>query len=292
MRSIYKTTAVVLAVLTVMSCKERIAPEADPEIIFSSNNPELVFTSLGGDLAISFTSAAKWTASVDKAWCTVSPSRGEAGECTVVLNAGENFTYSEREVVLTIHSGSLKETLTITQVQNDAIVVAQDEYRVMATGGTLEFAVNVNVDFEVVVPQDCDWIEYVEPGKALEEVPVTFVVAPREDDSYEHRQAEISFVAGDIEQTVTVIQYGRQDPSVLRIAHTAAEFAVPLLDGLNFLYGTVSWGDGQSEEYGEDLVHVYENQDRSYTVVLDAPGAEKFTLGTLTGVTDLDLSEF
>lgn len=292
MNTVYKMTAVMFAVFAVISCREKAEPEPEPEIIFSSNNPELLFTSKGGDLVLSFTSAAEWTASVDRSWCSVNPVRGEAGECTVTLKAGENTTYGERSLVFTVRSGSIEEKLTVIQLQNDAIVVAEEEYRVMACGDTLEFAVNANVDFEVVIPSDCRWIQYEDPTKALEEFPVKLVVDPREDDSYDHRQAVVSFVYESVEQTVTVIQYGRQDPSVLRITHQSGEFTLPELGGTNFLFGTVSWGDGQSEDYAQGLSHTYDNPTARHTVVLDAPGAEEFTLKVLTGVTDLDLTEF
>lgn len=292
MNTVYRMTAVMFAAVAVVSCREKAEPQPEPEIIFCGSNPELIFTSKGGDLAVSFTSAADWTASVDQSWCSINPVRGEAGDCTVILNAGENFTYGERSLVFTVRSGSLEQKLTVVQVQNDAIVVADEEYRVMAAGGTLEFAVNANVDFEVAVPSDCGWIQYEDPTKALEEYPVKFVVDPRDDDSYDHRQAVISFISEGIEQTVTVIQYGRQDPSVLRITHQSEEFEIPAVTGRNFLFGTVLWGDGMSEDYADGLSHVYDNPAGMHTVVIDAPGAEEFILNNLKGVTDLDLTEF
>lgn len=292
MNTVYRMAAVMLAVLTVVSCREKVEPDQpDPEIIFSSSNPDPVFTSKGGNMVISFTSAAEWTARVDKSWCTVNPARGEAGECAVTVYAGENFTYGERSFVLTVRSGSLEEKITFIQIQNDAIVIAEEEYRVMAAGDTLEFAVNANVDFEVVVPSDCGWIRYEDPTKALEEFPVKLIVDPREDDSYDHRQAVVSFISDSIEQTLTVIQFGRQDPSVLRITHQSEVFGLPDVSGLNFLYGTVFWGDGMSEDYVQGLSHTY-SPAAQYTVVMDVPGAEEFTLEDIRGVTDLDLTEF
>lgn len=292
MKTIYYAATVLAAfgLLAVTSC-HKDAP-VDPKIEFSANLPELTVGSMGGTLTLEFTSAAAWTARMSQAWCSVSPSEGDPGQCSVTVTIGENMSYETRTVDLKIISGTLEETLTITQIQNDAIVIAQDEYTVPSAGDTLEFVLNTNVDFDVEISSDCDWITYLEPTKALEEVPVAFWVAPREDESNDPREAVITFVSGEIRQSVTVRQVGHQEPSVLGITHVSGTFTVPEISGGNFIGGTVSWGDGQTEDYRSGLVHNYENAGQAYTVTVDAPGADKFVIDVITGVTELDLREF
>ena len=147
MKTIYYAATVLAAfgLLAVTSC-HKDAP-VDPKIEFSANLPELTVGSMGGTLTIEFTSAAAWTARMSQAWCSVSPSEGDPGQCSATVTIGVNMSYETRTVDLKIISGTLEETLTITQIQNDAIVIAQDEYTVPSAGDTLEFVLNTNVDF-------------------------------------------------------------------------------------------------------------------------------------------------
>lgn len=86
-------------------------PEPEPELTLSSNS--LAIGHEGGNLSVKVTSNVAWTASAEAADVTVTPSRGEAGETTVVIAVAENkveqnrqtrvtFTYSDKTAVLTI----------------------------------------------------------------------------------------------------------------------------------------------------------------------------------------------
>ena len=54
----------------------------------------------------------------------------------------------------------IEQTVTVTQMQRDAIVVAQNVYQIGVEGGALDFAVQANVDF--TVSTNADWITQVE----------------------------------------------------------------------------------------------------------------------------------
>ncbi len=95
----------------------------------------------------------------------------------------------------------IKEKVTITQVQQNAILVAQNEYSIAAAGGALDFSINTNVDFTVSV--SADWITQVE-SRGLTEKPLHFDIA--ENASEEAREGKITITDGEIVQEILVKQ--------------------------------------------------------------------------------------
>lgn len=81
----------------------------------------------------------------------------------------------------------------------------QETYAVEPAGGKVEFKVATNTAFEVKIEEGCDWITYVPQTKAVEEVALSFEVAPNED---EDREATVEVVSGDITLSFTVTQEG------------------------------------------------------------------------------------
>ena len=81
-----------------------------------------------------------------------------------------NDTYDARtaEIRFVCEEEDLTQTVTVTQKQRDAIIIAQDFYEVEAEGSTLDIPVQANVDF--TVSTDADWITQVETRGLTEHV--------------------------------------------------------------------------------------------------------------------------
>ena len=103
----------------------------------------------------------------------------------------------------------VKDFVIIKQLQKGAIVLVDDSYTVSNEGGVLEFPLLANVDFEVVIPDECDWITQIPASSTagnMEVVRLAFRV-----DAYgggAPRSAEIQFVGQDVTQSVVVTQTG------------------------------------------------------------------------------------
>ena len=122
-----------------------------------------------------------------------------------------NDTYDARtaEIRFVCEEEDLTQTVTVTQKQQDAIIIAQDFYEVEAEGGTLDIPVQANIDF--TVSTDADWITQTETRGLTEHV-LHFDVAA--NDSEEAREATITLAYNDrFKQTIKVMQYGRSDTS-------------------------------------------------------------------------------
>ena len=143
-------------------------------------------------------------------WITEADTRA-LSTYTHYFTVAPNDTYDAREAVIRFvdEENGLEQTVSIQQMQRDAIVVAQSIYEIGAEGGALDFAVQANVDF--TVSTDADWITQVETRGLTERV-LHFDVAANESE--EAREATITLAYKDeLKQTIKVMQYERKDTS-------------------------------------------------------------------------------
>lgn len=84
--------------------------------------------------------------------------------------------------------------------------VKKDFYSLKAAEQELEIAVTTNIPYEVVIPDDAAWIEWINDPTAAETGPARFSIA--RNSGLALRQAEIEFTVDDyVIQTLTIAQY-------------------------------------------------------------------------------------
>ena len=95
-------------------------------------------------------------------WITDEASSRGMSSHTLKYVVSPNGTYDGRsaEIVFYDKNSSLKETLKITQVQKDALIVSKKEFVVQPEGETIEVELNSNVDFDLSVADN--WVTRVE----------------------------------------------------------------------------------------------------------------------------------
>lgn len=137
-------------------------------------------------------------------WLVHTASDGDAYTFEVLPN--ETYDARTAEIRFVCEEEGLTETVTVTQMQRNAIVIAQDFYEVEAEGGTLDIPVQANVDF--TVETDVDWISYrEETTKGLTERVLSFVVATYMQQG--DREGHIILTSEEgVTQTIRVIQKG------------------------------------------------------------------------------------
>lgn len=121
------------------------------------------------------------------------------------FTAQANETYDSRTALLIFSNAenNLADTVTVTQAQKDAIVLAKSEYEFGVEGGNLDFEIQTNVDVTVSIPDSCSsWIRQVET-RALETKKLFFDVLPADSVS---REGKIILTGGGVTQTVKVLQ--------------------------------------------------------------------------------------
>ena len=186
------------------------APES-PSITVESEEDIPVFDTAGGTLALTFTTTSDWTASVDGAasgWLSVSPASGEAGTHTLSLVTTANDSYDERNASVTITSGSVKKTITVTQKQKDALLLTSNKVELEAEGGdfSIDLQVNVEVTYEIESGAQT-WLTPVARSRGLTSSVLAFHAEANEEA--EARQAVIKLAGGNgLTEEVTVYQMG------------------------------------------------------------------------------------
>lgn len=197
--------------------EENPAPES-PSITVESGEDMPVFETAGGTVALTFTATSDWTAAVDDAasgWLSVSPASGGAGTYTLSLVTTANDSYDERNASVTITSGSVKKTFTVTQKQKDALILTSNKVEVDAEGGdfSIELQANVEVAYEIEDGAQT-WLAPVSRSRALASSALTFHAEANEES--ESRQGVIKLTGGNgLTEEVTVYQIGTGPALVL-----------------------------------------------------------------------------
>lgn len=193
------------------------APES-PSITVESEEDIPVFDTAGGTLALTFTTTSDWTASVDgtaSGWLSVSPASGEAGTHTLSLVTTANDSYDERNASVTITSGSVKKTITVTQKQKDALLLTSNKVELEAEGGdfSIDLQANVEVTYEIESGAQT-WLTPVARSRGLTSSVLAFHAEANEEA--EARQAVIKLAGGNgLTEEVTVYQIGTGPALVL-----------------------------------------------------------------------------
>ena len=123
----------------------------------------------------------------------------------------QNDTYDSREARMVFYSledEGLTDTVTVYQAQLGAIVVARNEYIVDERGGILTFAIQTNVDFEVII--DSPWmIEQIPSTRGLNEYELSFMIAENSEGDVQEGTITIKDKNSNLQQVITIKQIGR-----------------------------------------------------------------------------------
>lgn len=120
-----------------------------------------------------------------------------------LINPNESYESRTATIAFVNEDNGLNESVVITQMQKNAIVIATNSYSFNNNGGTFSVEINSNVDFDINIEND--WVKQVET-KGLSTTNIHFAVAKNE--SYDNRETIISFISKDkdISQEIRVYQ--------------------------------------------------------------------------------------
>jgi hypothetical protein len=161
----------------------------------------------GETIQVTVSTNLDYEVSISDDWVKEVTTRG-LSDYTHVFEVAANTTYDSRKATITFTSktNNITKTVTLTQAQLDAIVVAETEYSYDAAGGALDLKVQANVDYEVSVSDD--WIEQV-ASRGLTEKTLNFNV--KENTTNDSRKGVITVKSESVVQEITVTQAGKND---------------------------------------------------------------------------------
>ena len=208
---------------------ESHTPSGSANITFEPDtDTQPVLATEGGSTSLTFTATEAWTASVSETgtrsidWLSVSPTSGEAGTATLVITALANDTYDERNAAVTVACGIERKVITVTQKQQDALMVTSNKVEVEAEGGEFEIELKSNVSVTYEIEESARaWLSAASDTRALTVSTLRFHAEGNTDT--EPRQGVITLNGGDgLTEEVTVYQLGSGPALVL----TQTEYVV------------------------------------------------------------------
>ena len=175
-------------------------------------------------------------------WLTRLPDTRALRDEVLHFAVAANTGYDAREatvIIRSVNDPACADTMLIRQGYQDAIIVAQREYDVPGTGGTLDFTVQANV--EVTATADVDWITQAPGTRGLVEKNLCFDIAPNEGT--EARQGTITLSGGGVTQAITVRQEAYEEPDQVRVEYRTGYTWEEAHDNLPLLYYATVYRD-------------------------------------------------
>ena len=175
----------------------------------------------GGNFAVEVRSNIDFSVYVDSgdSWLRQVTTRGLTSH-TLNFIADANTTYDTRKAVITITNtaNNLKESIKVSQSQKNAIIVGSNEFEVPYSGGDVNIEIKSNIDYEVIIEDDIDWITKVPNTRGLTESTVCLKVSKNEDIEARVGKVTIQDTTSGISNTVTITQTGNAEVQTINVA--------------------------------------------------------------------------
>ena len=185
------------------------ACEKDEEPYIRFTSTEVTVDDVGGEETIWFETNSSWIANSSQPWCSITPSRGGQSSRSTTIKLAANNSYEPRTCLVSIVAGGVTQAITISQLQNDAVIVTNKSYELSSSSHTLEVGVRTNVEVEVIIADDAKgWISTT-ATRALKDEIVTLHIADNEA-SEDARRAEVYIrdKDSDLQDVLTIVQKG------------------------------------------------------------------------------------
>lgn len=162
----------------------------------------------GGNVDIEIKSTLNYEVKMlsDVDWITEIQSRAVSTH-THHYTVSPNDTYDSREAKIVFYNPkdeNVADTVSIYQMYKGAILVARNEYQFGIDGGTLNLAVQTNLEFNVEISDS--WIQQVQPTRALTEYNLSFAISKNTEQKDREGTITVKDKNSDKKQTITVKQ--------------------------------------------------------------------------------------
>lgn len=217
-----KLLLILILIMSVLliSCKKDKDARVEFELL--SGSPELQVSVDGTSETYSIRTSGYWTVSFvdDVDWIEVQPREGQ-GDATFTVSIDKNRQMESRSAALAFHVNHVRmsDLIRITQDENPNPPYFELDYEsetleVSGSGVRKVFDVRSNTQWEVIVPQEVDWMS-VEPAAGNGEG--EFVVVVDENPLYSSRSALLSYKVDGIAHglSLNIIQGGKVDNSII-----------------------------------------------------------------------------
>ncbi len=161
----------------------------------------------GGEFTVEVQSNISYDIVIDddcQSWISEVPQSKALNTYTHTFSVEDNQDTTKREGSIEIVGTNGKtETVNIYQAQKDELVLSKSEETVPAKGGEVRVQLRSNVDYEVIVPEDVDWVEQLQSDKADE---LVFNVKPNSETSTREAEITVKDRNSELSQIFKIIQ--------------------------------------------------------------------------------------
>ena len=152
-------------------------------------------------------SETQWQLVGDESWCTPSMTSGKDGD-EVTFTVIDNKDTEERNAVFTFLCGTVREKLTVTQKQRNALTVTPSNIEIDAAGGDAIIEVLANIDFEYTIDKECtDWIAF-KGTRSMQTSTLVFDITP--NTTLQERIGKITIHSSNFSESITITQDGEK----------------------------------------------------------------------------------
>jgi|ADurb_Gel_03_Slu_FD_contig_71_830678_length_5954_multi_3_in_0_out_0_2 thiol-disulfide isomerase/thioredoxin len=171
----------------------------------------------GGNITIPVRANVTYTCTVSesaKSWLSVIQTKA-LSNYNVVLSASKNETYDSRTGTVTIAYGNQESIITVTQSQNDELIVTQKEFNTGGEASQLKIPVKTNIQYECSVQGNAgEWITVFETQtKGLEEYFLILEIA--QNNNYTERVGQVKITGAGKESYITITQDMRDEIKIM-----------------------------------------------------------------------------
>lgn len=196
--------------------------------VFEMEKLTIGFIEHGGEDTLRLVSNQSWTAVSESDWCSVSPASGD-GSAQLIVKADSSYLFDSRDAIIVIESNNQFYELVINQTgYKKEILLETDnllcEHYLPAKESYKEVKVTSNVKYNVILPENADWLSV--ETVTNEPYPIPRISKVRFNFNYntepQERHAKVIFEAADNNEV---------EPVELLITQSAAPKIVPSRKG-------------------------------------------------------------
>lgn len=258
----------------------------DPVPVFALSQTDFTIPSAGDTIQVEVTDNTGYEYQLPNVdWIKEIESRALAKHVhSFVILPNDSYDNREAEIKFVDKTDNREWYVNIKQMKTNAIVVAQDKYRIHSEAKNWDLTINTNVEFEAV--SSADWLK-VTPVNSRGLVEKKLSLSAEANISADAREATVTLTGEGLVQTIHVVQIGKTDRIKLVVKHEEETFVTPTMEGEN-AFGTTDWGDGTIENYANGRAYTYKEGGQKQAT-FDVYGVKTFTIDKLGSISSLTI---
>lgn len=166
----------------------------------------------------------------------------------------------------------------------DQLELVAKMYKLSYEAQTLELKFDTNAEYSFEL--SAEWIKLEEGSRSQGMKSYTARFTVEENTSKKERVAYILILAGEAEQTITIVQGAMPERMTLQLDHTNATLSSPKWRG-DAVTGSISWGDGTEQSYAQGVSHSFSGVKQR--TIFDMRGATGFKIEHIDNIDNIEI---